>query len=249
MPSDRNPFEPVVRDRAFATTSWIVVLNAQHCESPGAAAALEQLCRNYWYPLYAYVRRRGHSHEDAQDLVQAFFVHFLERKSLLKVSRERGKFRSLLLASLNYFLADAWDHNRAQKRGGGRELLSLDAEDADHRYHLEASDQWSPEKLFERRWALAIIEQVFNELEREHAAAGKTELYRVLQPFLLGDKSHGTYADAATQLGSTEDAIKMAVSRLRRRYRELFRQVIAQTLEDPSEIEAEFSYLLGVISS
>ncbi len=249
MPPDRHPSEPAQQDRVFATTRWTVVLNAQRESAPGHAAALNQLCRNYWYPLYAYTRRRGYSHEDAQDLIQAFFAHLLDRKSLLKVAPEKGKFRSFLLASLNYFLADAWDRKRAQKRGGGREMLSLDTEQADQRYRLEPADEQSPEKVFERRWALAIIELVFKGLEAEYSAAGKAEVYRALQPFILGDKSHGTYADAAAKLGTSEGAIKMAALRLRHRYREVFREVIGQTVEDPAEIEAEFSYLLRVISS
>ncbi len=249
MPQDPNLREPSVGNRVFATTSWTVVLNAQREGAPGNQVALDQLCRNYWYPLYAYVRRRGHSHEDAQDLIQGFFAHLLDRKSLLKVSREKGKFRSFLLASLNYFLSDARDYDRAQKRGGGREFISLDTEDADRRYRLEPADLRSPEKLFERRWALAVIEQVFKGLEREYATAGKAALYRELKPFLMGDKSHGTYTDTAAKLGSGEGAVKMAVFRLRQRYRELFREVIAQTLDDPSETDEEFSYLLSVISS
>ena len=249
MPSDQHLSGLLTRDRVFSTTSWTVVLNAQHESAPGHQAALNQLCRNYWYPLYAYARRRGHSHEDAQDLIQAFFAHLLDRKSLLKVAPEKGKFRSFLLASLNYFLADAWDRQRAQKRGGGKATVSLDIEDADQRYRLEPADDRTPEKVFERRWALAIIELVFKGLETEYTQAGKAEVYRVLQPFLLGDKSHGTYADVAAKLGTSEGGIKMAVSRLRQRYRERFREVIGQTVEDPAEIEAEFSYLLGVISS
>lgn len=164
--------EAAARDRVFATTSWTVVLNAQRGDAPGSGEALDQLCRSYWYPLYAYVRRRGYGHEDAQDMIQAFFAHLLDRKSLLKVSLDKGKFRSFLLASLNYFLADARDRSQAQKRGGGRQFVSFEAEDANRRYSLESADRRTPEKLFERRWALAIIERVFGALEQEYASTG-----------------------------------------------------------------------------
>ncbi len=232
----------------FATTNWTVVLSAKGSTAPGQAAALEQLCQTYWYPLYAYVRRRGYSHEDAQDLIQGFFAQLLDRRSFGRVSPDKGKFRSFLLASLGYFLADDRDRNRARKRGGGQPIISIEAQEAEDRYRLEPVEQNTPEKLFERRWALAILEHVLKRLEMEYAASGKSALFQELQPFLLGDKSHGTYQESAVKLGSTEGAIKMAVSRLRQRYRELFREIIAQTVADPSEIEEEFSHLFSVIA-
>lgn len=247
--TDPDRRESGTSGRVFATTNWTLVLNAQRSDSPGGGAALDQLCRTYWYPLYAYVRRRGYSHPDAEDFIQGFFVHILDRETLLKVAPERGKFRSFLLASLNYFLADARDRNQAQKRGGGLQVFSLDSEDADRRYALEPADQRTPERLFERRWALAIIERVFDTLKQEYVSTGKAELFRELQSFLHGDKTHGTYADAAVRLGSSEGAVKMAVLRLRRRYRTVFREVIAQTVESPADVDAEFSYLISVISS
>lgn len=249
MGPHRDLSEACRHDHGFATTNWTVVLRAQREASPESQSALDRLCRDYWYPLYVYARRRGCAHEDGQDLVQGFLAQLLARNSLLKVAPEKGRFRSFLLASFNYYLADVRDRGRAQKRGGGQEILPMNSDEADRRYRLEPSDERSPELVYERRWAFAIIEQVFASLESEYTRADKLGLYRELQPFLLGDKSHGTYAEVASRNAASEGAIKMAVLRLRERYRELFREAIGRTVESPDEIEAEFAHLLSVIST
>jgi DNA-directed RNA polymerase specialized sigma24 family protein len=188
---------------AFATTHWSVVLAAGQSESPQAAQALETLCSTYWYPLYAYVRRRGHGHEDAQDLTQAFLLQLLERRSFARVDRGKGRFRSFLLAGLNYFLADAHDHVIAQKRGGGQPTLSFDAQTAEQRYRLEPVDDLSPDKLFERQWALALLDQVLARLEKEFCETGKSGLFQQLRVFLVAGRGEPTYAQVATELGLT----------------------------------------------
>lgn len=234
------------RAAQFATTHWSVVLAAGQ-RSPSARDALEQLCRSYWYPLYAYIRRRGHSKHDAQDLIQSFLEHLLERHAFERVAREKGRFRSFLLASLNYFLAGQFKRANAQKRGGGREFVSIDARDAEQRYQFEPADERSPEKIFERRWALTVLAEVLSLLEQEYAEAGKQSLFTELEVFLAGDNAGETYAAAAGRLGVTEGAVKMAVLRMRQRYRELFRKTIARTVADPAEVEEELKYLIAVI--
>jgi DNA-directed RNA polymerase specialized sigma24 family protein len=233
----------------FATTHWSVVLATAGQDSPQAAAALEQLCRTYWYPLYAYVRRRGYGHEDAQDFTQGFLFQLLERHSLRRVGRDKGRFRSFLLAGLNYYLADQRDRANAQKRGAGQPTLSfLDGQEAQERYRLEAVDEESPDKLFERRWALTLLNQVLGGLQQEFRAAGKAELFTRLRLFLVAGDSEHTYAEIAPELGLTPEAFKMAVHRMRHRYYELFREEIAHTVADPAEVEEEMRYLCAVIA-
>ena len=231
----------------FATTHWSVVLTASQADSPQAAEALETLCRTYWYALYAHVRRRGHGHEDAQDATQAFLLQLLERKSFARVDQSKGRFRSFLLAGLNYFLADQRDRATAQKRGGGRPILSFDAPTAEQRYRLEPVDSLSPDKAFDRQWALVLLDQVLARLEQEFRRANKAELFERLRPFLVAGEGPETYADAAPELGMTEEAFKKAVQRLRRRYHELFREEIAQTLSDPAGVEDELRHLCAVM--
>jgi RNA polymerase sigma factor (sigma-70 family) len=231
----------------FTTTHWSVVLTAAKPEAPEAAAALESLCRTYWYPLYAYVRREGHNPADAQDLTQGFFAGLLARNSLLRVAPEKGKFRSFLLASMRHFLSDQRDRARAAKRGGGQEVLSLDAQEAEERYRLEPVDRLDAEKIYERRWAMTLLEQALLRLRDESAAAGKAELFERLRRFVAGD-SDATWGEAAAELGLSEGAMKAAVHRLRARYRALLRDEIAHTVADPTEIEAEVRYLMRVIS-
>lgn len=233
---------------AFTTTHWSVVLAAGHTDIPQAADALERLCRTYWYPLYAYVRHRGHSEHDARDLTQAFFLHLFERHALSRVAPDKGRFRSFLLASLNYFLADQRDRALAQKRGGDRQFVFIDAQDAEERYRFEPIDERNPEKIFERRWALTVLAEVLARLERDYAAAGKQSLFNNLQVFLSGAMAGETYAAMASRLGITEGAIKMSVLRLRQRYRELFRETIAHTVADPAEVEDELRHLIAVIT-
>jgi RNA polymerase sigma factor (sigma-70 family) len=231
----------------FATTHWSVVLAAANEETPEAAAALERLCRTYWYPLYAYVRREAYSPADAQDLTQGFFAQLLARNSLAQVGPEKGKFRSFLLASMRHFLSDQRERARTVKRGGRVQILSLDAQEAEDRYRLEPVERLDAEKIYERRWAMTLLEQALARLREESAAAGKAELFERLRRFVAGD-SEATWGEAAVELGLTEGAMKAAVHRLRARYRTLLRDEIAQTVADPAEIEEEVRYLIRVVS-
>jgi RNA polymerase sigma-70 factor (ECF subfamily) len=232
----------------FATTHWSVVLAAGQSDDAKASAALEQLCRTYRYPLYAYLRRRGHTSEDAQDLTQGFFLQLLERRSFARADPSRGRFHSYLLAGLNYFVADAHARAVAQKRGGGQPTLSLDADAAAERYRLEAVDERSPDKLFERCWALALLEQVLARLEQEFVQAGKAPLFQRLRDFLVIGAGEESYANVAAEMGMTSEAVKKAVQRLRRRYHKLFREEIARTVEDASSVEDELRYLCEVMA-
>ena len=232
----------------FTTTHWSVVLAAGQSDSPQAAQALETLCGTYWFPLYAYVRRRGHGHEDAQDLTQAFLLQLLERQSFARVDRAKGRFRSFLLAGLNYFLADAHDRVSAQKRGGGQSALSFDAQTAEQRYRLETVDDLSPDKLFERQWALALLDQVLARLEKEFCETGKAGLFQQLRVFLVASRGEVSYGEVAAELGLTGEAVKKAVHRMRYRYYALFREAIAQTVADPAEVADEMRYLCAVMA-
>ena len=240
--------EPGGRAAAFATTHWSVVLAAGHRESPQAAESLEKLCHTYWYPLYAYIRRRGYSPEDAQDLIQAFFLHVLKRNPLRDLDRAKGKFRSFLLASLGHFLANEYKHDQAQKRGGGCTRIHLDIVAGERRYGLETASHESPDKIFERNWALALMEQVLERLRVEQQLAGKRAQFNRLQDCLMGDPGSPAYADLAAQLGLSEDAVKMAVCRLRHRYRELLREEIGNMVGSPAEIEEEIRHLFRVFA-
>src|SRR5438552_2006854 len=204
----------------FATTHWSVVLAAGERELPQAAEALEKLCRTYWYPLYVYVRRQGNSPEDAQDLTQIFFARLLEKNSLLKADRDRGKFRTFLLGSLKNFLVNEWKRAGRLKRGGDLTFLSFDANAAEERYAGEPIDETNPANDFERQWAVTLIEQVFATLRREYASADKAQLFEALKVFIWGDKVLGSYAEIGRQLNLTEGSVKVAVHRLRQRFRE-----------------------------
>ena len=232
----------------FATTRWTVVLTAGRKSTPQAAQALEELCRTYWYPLYAYVRHQGHSREDAEDLVQGFFARFLEKNYLAGLSSERGKFRAFLLASLKHFLANEWDRAHRQKRGGGATLLSLDWQSADTRFQIEPADPLSPDKLYDRAWALTLLERVVTRLRDACAAEGRGQLFERLKPFLMSGSSAIPYAEAAAALGIAEGATRVAVHRLRRRYRELLREEIAQTLSDPAQVAEEMQALFSAFA-
>src|SRR6266567_2858083 len=236
-------------DRIFATTHWSVILAAKEGDSPSVQEALEKLCRTYWYPVYAYLRRRGCGEQDAQDLTQGFFAQLLERRSIQSVEREKGKFRSFLLASLNYYVADERDRANAQKRGGGRKIFSLDVQEAEQRYRLEPVDERSPDKLFERRWAMTLLDQVLARLGQEFADAGKRELFERLQAFLVEGTGDKTFAQLAQEVGMTEEAVKKAAQRMRRRYHQLFREEIAQTVASPAEVDDELRHLCAVLGS
>jgi RNA polymerase sigma-70 factor (ECF subfamily) len=232
----------------FATTRWSVVLTARDGRSPQAATALEALCRTYWYPLYAFVRRKGHSPHDAQDLTQAFFARLLEKNYVAQADRERGRFRTFLLAALTHFLADEWDKARRLKRGGGREIISFDAASAEERYRLEPTDQLDAAKLYERRWVTTLFDMVLARLEEEFRDSGKGALFDGLKSSLLSEPDSPTYVELGTRLGMKEDAVKQAVHRMRRRYRELFREEIAQTVDGPGEVDDELKHLFAVLS-
>ena len=232
----------------FVTTRWTVVLAAGNRSAPQSDVALEELCRTYWYPLYAYVRRQGHTREDAQDLTQAFFARLLDKNYLEGISSEKGKFRAFLLVAVKRFLANEWDRANRQKRGGGEKPLSLDWQDADARYEINPADHLSPDKLYDRVWAVTTLERVITRLRDENGVEGKAALYEKLKPFLMVGKSEIPYAQAAASLELTEGAVRVAVHRLRRRYRELLREEIAQTLSDPAQADEEMQVLFTALA-
>jgi RNA polymerase sigma-70 factor (ECF subfamily) len=233
---------------AFVTTHWSVVLSARDRQSPQSAAALEKLCRIYWYPLYAYIRRSGQSKENAEDLTQAFFARLLEKKSLDSAQQERGRFRSFLLVSLKRFLANEWEYARAQKRGGAEIHLSLDTELAESKFQTEiAAAEIPPDRAFERRWALTLLGQTMAHLRSEFERAGKIPEFEKLKIFLTADKKEIPYPKVAEELGMNENALRVAVHRLRRRYRELFREEISHTLAEGESVDEELQYLLSVL--
>lgn len=231
----------------FNTTHWSVVLAAGNELSPESDAALETLCKTYWYPLYAYVRRRGFSNADAQDLTQAFFEHLLERNAFHRLSPAKGKFRSFLLAAFNYFINDSRDRASAQKRGGGFPVISFDSRELEVQYQSETIDDSSPERVFEKRWALTLLDQVLVRLEREFSGAGREAQFKRLSDFLVGNDQAGTHAEAARDLGLTQEAVKKAVQRMRRRYGVLFREEIAKTVAKPSQVEEELRSIYELI--
>jgi RNA polymerase sigma-70 factor (ECF subfamily) len=232
----------------FATTHWTVVLAAGRRHTPSADTALEELCRTYWFPLYAYVRRRGHAKADAEDLTQAFFARLLEKNFLESVGSAKGKFRAFLLAVLKHFLANEWDKARAQKRGGGEIPLSLDWQTADTKFQVAATNAPSPDQAFDREWALALLAKVIERLEKECAADGKAALFAQLKMFLTAGGGDSAQADVAKSLGMEEGAVRVAIHRLRKRYRALLRDEIAQTLADESQVDAELQALFGAFA-
>jgi RNA polymerase sigma-70 factor (ECF subfamily) len=233
----------------FRTTHWSVIVAARDGESAEARAALAELCETYWYPLYAFIRRQGHTMEDARDLTQEFFARFLEKDYLGAVNREKGKFRAFLLACCKHFLANEHDRAKALKRGGGKTIRSLDCSVAESRYSDEPAHDVTPEKLFERRWAMILLQNVFARLRQEHEQAGKIALFEQLKPFLAGDGPVVRYAQAAAALRLSSGAVKVAVHRLRRRYRELVYEEIARTVDDPALVEAEIRDLFAALES
>lgn len=232
----------------FVTTRWTMVLSAGRKSSPHSERALAELCQTYWYPLYAFVRRQGKTKEDAEDLVQAFFARFLEKNYLEGLAAERGKFRAFLLAALKHFLANEWDRAQAQKRGGGAEHLSLNWQDADERFHLDPPDPTNPERLFDREWALALLDRVIARLAAECARDGKADLFTQAKGFLTVSSAAIPYGEAAKRLGMDEGALRVAVHRLRKRYRELLRDEIAQTLAEPGQVDDELRSLLAALA-
>jgi RNA polymerase sigma-70 factor (ECF subfamily) len=228
----------------FATTHWTVVLAAGKRATPQAQAALEELCKMYWFPLYAYVRRRGHTREDAEDLTQAFFTRFLEKNYLETLSAERGRFRAFLLASLKHFLANEWDKSQRQKRGGNRIHFSLDWQTADTQFQV-AANVASPDQEFDREWAIALLAKVLQRLENECAAENRATQFEKLKPFLTAAKGSVPYNEVGKNLGMEPTAVRVAVHRLRKRYRQLLTDEIAQTLSDPAQVNEEIQALFG----
>jgi RNA polymerase sigma factor (sigma-70 family) len=237
----------------FVTTRWSLVLQARDKGDPNGVAALADLCRAYWFPLYAFIRKRSRDGHEAQDLTQSFFARLLEKDFLDDVLPERGRFRAFLLAAVRHFVANEWDKQRAEKRGGGRWQQSLDAaafdwESGESRYLIEPSHDLTPERLFERQWAFALLERVLSRLRDEHVNPGKRDQFEALQPFLSTDRDSANYTDAASHLNITVEAARVAAHRLRKRYRQLLRDEIAQTVASPEQVDDELRHLFAVLA-
>jgi len=231
----------------FPTTRWTLVVAAANPAQKEARSALVSLCENYWYPLYAYLRRRGYSPDQAQDLTQEFFIRVLEGRYLYRADPQKGRFRAFILTSLKFFVADEEDRQRAQKRGGGL-VVPLEFASGEERYQREPAHDETPERIFERRWALSVLDRVVEKLRGEFVQHGRPEHFERLKVFLLG-QSEACYAELAREMNTSEGALKVAIHRLRKRYRELFRQEIADTVADPTEVESELRYLAAVLTS
>jgi DNA-directed RNA polymerase specialized sigma24 family protein len=245
--SMRDSGFPAKRAAGFATTRWSLVLAAGQPTSARSAEALASLCELYWYPVYAFIRRQGYRAEDGADLTQAFFARVLEKNYFHDADPARGRFRAFLCASIRHFLSNERDRARALKRGGNQPPISLDLQTAEGRYQFEPRDDLTPEKLFDRHWALMLLERVLARLRDEHVSAGKADLFDLLNGFLTGDSRTVAYGDVAKTSGMTEGAVKVAVHRLRRRFRDALVQEIAETVSDPGDIDAEIEYLLKAV--
>jgi RNA polymerase sigma factor (sigma-70 family) len=245
--SDSSAFAVPGAARQFASTRWSLVVAAGQRDAPESAAALASLCHLYWYPLYAYARRRLPTAEDAQDLTQAFFARLLEKDYLRQADRQRGRFRSFLLTAFKHFLAHEQERANAQKRGGGRKALPLDFPDGERRFRREPGHEATAEALYERGWALTLLEQALARLREEQIDAGKERLFGCLKETLTGADAPRPYADIAAELGTSVEAIKVLVHRLRRRYGELLRAEIAQTVTTAEEVEAELRDLFAAV--
>jgi DNA-directed RNA polymerase specialized sigma24 family protein len=246
-----DPTGPGAREGGvFASTHWSVVASAGAATTVESVAALDRLCRQYWQPLYYFVRRRGYNEHDAQDLTQGFFARLLEKGLLGAADRKRGRFRTFLLTALENYLANEWDKANRQKRGGGQQFLSLEhAGGAEAGYQLLPSDMASPDQLYERRWAHAVLEAVLRRLREEFDGGAGTSRFDVLKEFLFSDRGEISYADAAGRIGLSESATKSAIYRLRQRYGQLFADEIAQTVERPEDVDDEIRHLLAVLEA
>jgi RNA polymerase sigma-70 factor (ECF subfamily) len=229
----------------FTTTHWSVVLAAGRPDSPEAQAALEKLCGAYWYPVYSYVRQEGYSPEDAQDLTQGFFSRVLEKNYFGQANRQKGKFRSFFLAALKHYLSNERDRSRRIKRGGRFEFISWDETEAEERYTREMAHELTPQKVFEQNWALTLLETVLDNLRAEYAALGKARTFDALQGCLSGEEDSAAVTAAAERLNLRRGAVRMAVLRLRRRYTQLLRFEIAQTVRTPEQIDDEIRHLFS----
>jgi RNA polymerase sigma-70 factor (ECF subfamily) len=233
----------------FATTHWSIIAAAQDGSSPKARAALAALCSAYWYPLYVFIRGHVEAPDEAQDLTQGFFTSLLEKKALAVADRSRGKFRSFLLGTCKHYLSHERGRARAQKRGGGRKTVSLDFDDAEARYAREPTHTVAPDKLFARRWAMTLLDQVLYRLREEFAAKGKQALFDHLRVCLLGDNSALPHAQVALELGMSEGSVKVAAHRLRGRFRDLVREEITRTVDRPEDVEDEIRELFAALAT
>jgi RNA polymerase sigma-70 factor (ECF subfamily) len=238
-----------IREAVFVTTHWSLVLSAQEKDSPGSFEALEALCRAYWYPLYAFARRQGQRPHNAQDLTQEFFARLLKKDYLKSAVREKGRFRTFLLTAFKRFLADEWDRQHAQKRGGFATIVSIDQELAESRFAAEPAHRLQPDVLFDRQWAVTLLERVMARLQEEYLNSGRVRLFEHLRHCLADDESGLSYAQIAAEMNLTEAAVKMAVHRLRVRYREIIHGEIAQTVSSPSEVQEEIRHLFSTFES
>jgi len=245
MPAEENLTDSTVSDGWFKTTHWSTVLRAQG-DTQSSHNALTRLCQTYWHPLYAFVRRSGYKPEDAQDLTQAFFTRLIEKDYLKHVVPEKGKFRSFLLMAIKRFMANEWDRLHRLKRGGGREFVSLSVQDTEKRFLAEPLDEMSPDKAFDRKWAMTVLEQVMGRLRDEFRRAGKTDLFVNISAFLGGDKE--SYPEISRAVGMTEATLRVNVHRLRQRYRELLRLEIASTVEHSEDVDDEIRYLFSTLA-
>jgi len=246
--SDPADISLAARRTVFATTHWSVVLQAGMRDSSQGAAALEKLCQTYWYPLFSFIRRQGRTVEDAKDLTQQFFARLLERKDFETVDSRKGKFRTFLLAALTHFLSNERDYVQAAKRGGGRIIVSLDTIAAEQLRGLEPASNLSPDKLFDQRWAMALLEQAVTHLREEMSVDGKAGQFEQLKTFLTNEPREGEYAAVAARLGTTNHSLAVSVHRLRQRYRELVRAEVANTVSSPTEVEDEMRHLYAALS-
>ena len=236
------------RGAVFATTHWSVVLSAQQEANSKSAEALEELCRAYWYPLYAYARRSGHSPADAEDLTQGFFARLLEKEYLKAASREKGRFRTFLLVALKRYIANEWDRQHAKRRGGFAPILSIDQEAAEGRFTCEPVDHLQADVLYDRQWAMTLLERTMARLQKEYTASGRAKLFDHLHNCIAKDESSLSYAEIGARLNLTEAAVKMAVHRLRARYRAVLLAEIADTVSSPAAVEEELAHLFSAFS-
>ena len=242
----RNTMHTLAGPSDFPTTRWTLVVAAADPKRKEARSALVWLCESYWYPLYAYIRRRGYPADQAQDLTQEFFVRVLDGRYLDRADADKGMFRAFILTSLKFFLADEADRHRAQKRGGGN-VLSLEISSGEERYQRDPGHNETPERIFERRWALSMLDRVIDRLRAEFVQHGRLDHFNRLKVFLL-DQAETPYAEMAREMDTSEGALKVAIHRLRKRYRDLFRQEIAETVADPADVESELRFLAGAVT-
>jgi RNA polymerase sigma-70 factor (ECF subfamily) len=242
---ERDQGPPAEGAASFHTTRWTIVMRAAQSQAQGGQSALAELCRNYWYPLYMFARRRGHSPDDAQDLTQGFFLHLLEERALAGVDRLKGKFRSFLLASFQNHLSDQVDRARRLKRGGDKEIVHLDTEEAEERYRLEPVEFLTAEKMFDARWAMTLLAEALSRLRQEYVTEGKTSTFEALKVFLdpTNTIAPPSYEEVANRLQVSTGAVKTLIHRLRKRYTALLREEVGRTVSDPAEIDEEIHAL------